>query len=110
MDNNNKSSTGLPENIAGLLCYAVGWVTGIIFIFIEKESRFVRFHAIQSTVVFVALFVANLIVDIIPFIGGVISALIGILAFVIWIFMMYKAYQGEMYKLPVAGDFTETKL
>jgi len=47
-----KTSTGLQENIAGLLCYVLGWVTGIIFLFIEKENKFVRFHAVQSIVVF----------------------------------------------------------
>ena len=47
-----KSSTGLAENVAGLLCYVLGWVSGLVFILIEKENRFVRFHAIQSIYVF----------------------------------------------------------
>jgi hypothetical protein len=47
-----KASTGLEPNVAGLLCYLVGWITGLVFILIEKENQFVRFHAMQSIIIF----------------------------------------------------------
>ena len=108
-----KTSTGLQENVAGLLCYVLGWVTGLIFILIEKENKFVRFHAMQSIVTFGAITVISIIVSIlalIPYIGivfGIINWIIGALAFVLWIVLMVKAYQGTMYKLPWAGNLAE---
>ena len=102
-----KTSTGLEQNVAGLLCYLVGWVTGLIFLLIEKENRFVRFHAMQSIVVFGALTVASIILSFIPFIGWIIGWLLGLLGLALWIVLMVKAYQNQMYKLPVAGDFAE---
>ena len=103
----NKTSTGLEQNIAGLLCYVLGWITGIIFLFIEKENRFVRFHAVQSIVVFGAFTVVDLIIGWIPVIGWIIAWILGIAAFILWIVLMYKAYRGELYKLPVAGNIAE---
>lgn len=102
-----KTSTGLERNLAGLLCYLLGWVTGLIFILLEKEDRFVRFHAMQSIVVFGALTVASIILGFIPFIGWILGWLLGLLGLVLWIILMIKAYQNQMYKLPVAGDFAE---
>jgi uncharacterized membrane protein len=102
-----KSSTGLEENVAGLLCYLVGWITGLVFFLIEKDSKFVKFHAMQSIITFVILMVASWILSVIPFIGGVLSGLVGILALVLWIVLMVKAYQKEKFKLPVVGDLAE---
>ena len=53
-----KTSTGLTENVAGLLCYILGWITGIIFLILEPDNKFVRFHAIQSIIVFGIISVA----------------------------------------------------
>ena len=102
-----KTSMGLEPNLAGLLCYVLGWVTGLIFFLMEKENKFVRFHAMQSIVVFGAFSVVTYILSFIPFIGWIISGLLGVLAFVLWIILMIKAYQGERYKLPWAGNFAE---
>jgi uncharacterized membrane protein len=102
-----KTSTGLDENVAGLLCYVVGWITGLVFILIEKENKFVRFHAVQSIIVFGILTLASIVIRWIPIIGWVIGWLIGVLAVVLWIVLMVKAYQGEKYKLPWAGDLAE---
>jgi uncharacterized membrane protein len=102
-----KTSTGMEQNLAGLLCYVLGWVTGIIFLLLEKDNRFVRFHAIQSIVVFGAFTVLEIIFSFIPVIGWILSALLGILAFILWIVLMVQAYGGKMYKLPVAGDIAE---
>lgn len=102
-----KSSTGLDENIAGLLCYVLGWVSGLVFFFLEKDSKFVKFHAMQSIVVFGAIFVVSLILSWIPIIGSILGWLLSILAFVLWIILMIKAYQHQMFKLPWAGDIAE---
>lgn len=102
-----KSSTGLDENVAGLLCYVLGWVSGLVFFFLEKDSKFVKFHAMQSIVVFGAIFVVSLILSWIPIIGSILSWLLSILAFVLWIILMIKAYQHQMFKLPWAGDIAE---
>jgi uncharacterized membrane protein len=99
-----KTSTGLEANIEGLLCYVLGWVTGIIFLLIEKDNKFVRFHAWQSIFVFGAYTILALIFGWIPFIGWVMTYILGVLAFILWVFLMYKAYKGEQYKLPLVGD------
>jgi uncharacterized membrane protein len=99
-----KTSTGLQENIAGLLCYVLGWVTGIVFLVVEKDSKFVRFHAVQSIVVFGAITILQIILSVIPIVGGILAWIVWVASIVLWIFLMYKAYQGQMYKLPVSGD------
>ena len=110
------TTTGLEPNVAGLLCYILGWITGLIFLLLEKENEFVRFHAMQSIVVFGAfnaLFVVLSILEWLPLIGGlfwVLNVLAGILAFVLWVVLMVKAYQGERYKLPWVGDFVERQI
>jgi uncharacterized membrane protein len=101
------SSTGLDPNLAGLLCYLLGLITGIVFLIIEKENRFVRFHAYQSLAVFGALFVLSLIAGFIPVIGKLISILLAPVGLIVWILLMVKAYQGERYKIPLAGDWAE---
>lgn len=103
-------STGLDQNIAGLLCYLCWFITGIIFILIEKENRFVRFHAMQSIAISVVLFAISLILILIPIIGWLFGLLLMPISVVLWVFMMYKAYKGEMYKLPIVGDFSEKQI
>jgi len=100
-----KTSTGLRENIAGLLCYVLGWVSGIIFLLIEPENMFVRFHAIQSIYVFGTLTVASIILGWIPVVG----VLIWIVTFILWIVLMVKAYQGTRYKVAWAGNLAERR-
>ena len=103
----NKASIGLDENIAGLLCYVLGWVSGVVFLIIEQENKLVRYHAFQSIIVFGILTIAGVILGWIPLIGGFFSAIIGILSFILWIVLMVKAYQGTKYKLPWAGNLAE---
>jgi uncharacterized membrane protein len=102
-----KTSMNLDENVASLLCYVLGWITGLIFFLVEKENKMVRFHAMQSIVVFGSITVVSIIVGWIPFVGYIIGVLLSILALVLWILLMIKAYQGEKYKLPIAGDIAE---
>jgi uncharacterized membrane protein len=102
-----KTSMGMEENVASLLCYVLGWITGIIFFLVEKENKTVRFHAMQSIVVFGAITIMSIALGWIPLLGYIISGLLGIIALGLWIFLMIKAYQGEKYKLPIAGDIAE---
>jgi uncharacterized membrane protein len=108
-----KTSVGLEENVAGLLCYVLGWVSGLVFILIEKENKFVRYHAMQSIFVFGAFTVIQIVLSFfmwIPYIGiifSILSGLIGLLAFILWIVLMVKAFQGQKYKLPWAGNMAE---
>ena len=102
-----KTGTGLEPNVAGLLCYVLGWITGIVFLILEKEDKYVRFHAIQSIFTFGAVNLSYFIIFWIPFIGWIIGWLIWAFAIVMWIVLMVKAYRGEKYKLPIAGDFAE---
>ncbi len=104
-----KSSTGLEANVAGLLCYVGWWVSGLVFILIEKESKFVRFHAIQSIYVFGVLTIAMIVLGWIPVLGVVLVGLIWVLCVVLWIILMVKAYQGAKFKLPWAGNLAEKK-
>lgn len=105
-----KTSMGLEPNLAGLLCYVLGWVTGLIFFILEKENQLVRFHAMQSIVTFGAITVVSIILSFIPFIGWILGWLLGVLGFILWIILMIKAYQGQRYKLPWAGDFAEKQV
>ncbi|WP_458187659.1 DUF4870 domain-containing protein [Haladaptatus sp. NG-WS-4] len=112
-----KTGTGLDENIAGALSYQFAPLTGIIFFLVESKNEFVRFHAAQSIVFGVGLFALYVAMSIfqfalllIPRIGGLFSLLftliyfvVGFLAFVTWLFLLYKAYLGETYELPVFG-------
>ncbi|SNQ61354.1 DUF4870 domain-containing protein [Candidatus Methanoperedens nitratireducens] len=104
------TALGIDENIEGLLCYVLGFITGILFLILEKENRFVRFHAMQSTATFVIIFVVSIVFGMIPLIGWVISPLIGLLSLILWLLLMYKAFKGEKYKLPVVGDFAENQV
>ncbi|ANY66600.1 hypothetical protein BBD42_09125 [Paenibacillus sp. BIHB 4019] len=103
----DQSSTGLDPKVAALLCYVLGFISGIIFLVLEKNSRYVKFHAMQSIITFAGLGVVSLVINIIPIIGTLISALISILTFVLWIVLMLQAYQGKQFKLPYVGDIAE---
>jgi len=121
-----KSSTGLDENLAALLSYVFGWISGLIFFLMEKDSRLVRFHAMQS----ILLGAAAIVIFVVFWIVAVVSSLVvgyisGILGGIVWIVMMLvggalgigifvaaiisliKAYQGQYFKLPVIGNYAE---
>jgi uncharacterized membrane protein len=108
-------STSMASNVAGLLCYLLGFVTGIIFLVVQpyKNDKFVRFHAFQS--IFFSIFclivswVASALLVTLLFTGGfgfalLLSRLIQLGCFVAFIFLMYKAYNNEQFKLPIIGD------
>ncbi len=111
--------TAMDQNIAGTLCYALGWVTGLIFYFIDKRP-YVRFHAAQSIVVFGALHILTIVFGMFfglsMLAGGwrgfssgfAIFHLIQLAAFILWILLMIKAHQGEKFRVPVAADVAES--
>ena len=122
----SKSSTGLDENVAALLSYVMTWVTGLVFFLIEKESRLVRFHAVQALILGIIAVVASFVLwfayiiiiiianQISGALGTLVSLVLGLVIFVFfaalvvgWILGMVKAYQGQYFKLPVIGNFAE---
>ncbi|HOX24640.1 MAG TPA: DUF4870 domain-containing protein [Candidatus Krumholzibacteria bacterium] len=103
----NQSSTGLSENVAGALCYSLLWITGLIFLLVERSSGYVRFHAMQSLLVFGLISVAGVVVQLLPGVGAFLGGVLGLLAVVLWIVLMVKAWQGERFKLPLIGDEAE---
>ena len=99
------SSTGLDENVAGALCYLGLFVSGIIFLLLEKSSSFVRFHALQSTVTFGVLYVVYWVLGwIAPFAG-----LVWIGTVILWVVFMVNAYQGERWQLPIIGEIADER-
>lgn len=120
----SESDTGLDPNVGGALAYLLGPITGILLYIIETEDRFVRFHAGQSIVVFggllvlsVGLTVVGALLAAIPVIGWVVGAVLGLfslllapIGLVLWLLLMYKAYVGEEYALPLAGPFVENNM
>jgi uncharacterized membrane protein len=117
-----ESTTGLSTNVAGLLCYVLGWVTGIIFLVWEKKSTFVKFHAWQSIITFGILTAVQIILSIIgaiaavtfaPGLGLLISVLtviVGVIMFIVWIILIIQAGTGKMWKVPWAGDWAEKQI
>ncbi len=109
-------TAGIDENVAGLLCYVFGWVSGLIFLLIDKRP-FVKFHGAQSIAfnicivpIWFALWIVWLIllhVPIIGLLGVAIFPIFGLAVFAVWIFLMYKAYSHEKFKLPIIGDIVE---
>ena len=121
-----KTAMGLEENIAGALCYVLIWLTGVIFFFMEKENKTIRFHAIQSILTFIPLTILGWILGWIgaPSVGwgygsygysynpGIpallwLSWIIWAITIILWLILMFKAYKGEKFKLPVIGDIAE---
>ena len=94
------------SNMMGALAYVLGWVTGIILYIVKKDDAFVRFHAMQSIIVFGALSILNFVLAI-TIIGLIVVPFLWLAGLVLWILLMVKAYQGEKYKLPMVGDLAE---
>jgi uncharacterized membrane protein len=106
-----KSSTGLDANLAAALSYLVGFVTGIVFLVVEKENRFVRFHAMQSTLFFAALVAIDILLQLVPVAGALVVFFLVIPASaILWLVLMFKAYQGEEFKLPVIGEIAAERI
>lgn len=102
------------ENLMGAIAYLLGPITGIVLLVTQKKSQFVRFHAMQSTVVFGGLWLLYIVLGIVPILGWIIAVLISPLfmlgSFVLWIFLMWKAFNGEKFRLPYLGEVAEKQL
>jgi uncharacterized membrane protein len=106
---------GLTDNVAGMLAY-VTIIPAILFLVLEpyNKRRFIRFHSFQCIFLCIALFILGIALQIlwhIPFLGWAVGLLIwpliGLAELILWIFLLMKAYQGQMFKLPVIGDMAE---
>ena len=108
------TSTGLAPNVAGALAYVLGPITGVIFLVLEKENRFVRFHAAQAVttgiliiVVSIALSLLATLLAFVPVLGWLtallLSLLMGLGSLVLWLMLMWRAYNGEQWEVPFAG-------
>jgi len=119
-----QSSTGMSANVAGLLCYVglpVAWIGGIVFVLLEKKSKFVKFHAWQSIMTFGVLTVVQIILSIIAAIAWttlslglawgvhVLGIIVWVIAFGLAVALMILAYQGKMWKVPLAGNWAERR-
>jgi len=98
-----KSDSGLKKETAGALAYVLGPITGVIFLIIDK-TPFVRFHAMQSIVVFISLMVLQWVL-ILTIILAPLGGLLTIVGFVLWLLLIYKAWQGEEWEVPFLGKY-----
>jgi len=105
-----KSSTGMSPNLAAALSYLLGVITGIIFYVLEKENKFVRFHAMQSILFSGVWIVINVVLTIIPVIGWMMAAIVNVIGMVLWLIVLFKAFSGEQFKIPVIGDLAEKNI
>lgn len=99
----SQQSTGLSETTASILCYVLGWITGIIFLILEPDNKTIRFHAFQSIIVFGILTIVSIVFGWIPFLGPIIWAI----TFIVWLFLIIMAAQNRKYKVRWAGDLAE---
>lgn len=105
-----KSSTGLPDNVAATLCYLFAFIGGIAFLAVEKRSRFVLFHSLQSVLAFGVVMIAHVLSGFIPLIGPLIAGLVSIVTVVMWVVLLFTSLQGKWFKLPWIGDIAERQL
>lgn len=98
------SGTGLGKNTAAALSYVLGPITGVLFLVLEKD-KFVRFHAMQSIVFSVVGFVLNMVLGF-TIVLALVLPILWIAEFILWLVLIYKAWQGEEYELPVIGKFS----
>lgn len=105
------------RNLVAALSYLLGFITGIIILLVEKDDKFIRFHAMQATLIFGGLFVLNIIfeivvkpIDFLGFFSTILSTGITIAAVIVWAVSMFKAYQGQVYKWPYVGKIAERKV
>jgi uncharacterized membrane protein len=109
------TSTGLAPNVSAALSYVLGPITGILFLVIERENKYVRFHAAQSIAVAVILIAAAIVLTIlssvlafVPILGWIIGLLLSLgmafATFFLWLFLMYQAFQGREWEAPFAGS------
>lgn len=109
--------TDTNRNIVAALSYFLGFITGIIILLVEKDDKYVRFHAMQSTAIFGVFFVVNFILSLVfgglsflGFLATAASSVVTVMAIIVWIVSMIKAYQGQVFKWPIVGNFAEKQI
>ena len=102
------------RNLVAALSYFLGFITGVVILLVEKDDKFVRFHAMQSTLIFGGLFIVNLVVGMVfgsfsalGVVAQTVNTLISIAGVIVWIVSMIKAFKGEVFKWPVVGNIAE---
>ena len=98
-----KSSLGMDANLAAMLSYVFGWLSGLIIFAAERDNKFVKFHAMQSLIFFGGLTAVSILLAV----TVIVPLMLGILGLVVWVICILKAYSGEMFKLPAIGDWAE---
>ena len=105
-----KSVFGLTENLAAALSYLFGAFSGVVVLILERENKFVRFHALQATLWFLPLMILAALLNILSNIW-LIGTLFSMAGWLVWLlmilsglFMMFKAYSGTTFKLPIVGN------
>jgi uncharacterized membrane protein len=101
------TSMGMRARTAGVLCYLFGWVGGLVFFLLERNSRFVRFHATQSILFFGTMSILGWVCSYFPFALFGLGGVVGLVGFIGWIVLMVAAHRGRYYKLPLFGDVAE---
>ncbi|AKM83200.1 hypothetical protein A2422_00415 [Candidatus Woesebacteria bacterium RIFOXYC1_FULL_31_51] len=96
-----KTGLGLKKETSGALAYVLGPITGVVFLVLDKDP-FVRFHAMQSIVVFVGLFAIQWMLGL-TIILAILVPLVGVVSFILWLMLIYKAWQGEEWEVPFVG-------
>lgn len=92
----------------------IGPIVSILFLLLEKKNQYIRFHAMQSTITFGGIYLLEIILQIVPYVNRFVIFLLfpafSVLTFMLWLFLMWKAYTGEKYKLPYIGELAERQL
>lgn len=101
---------GLRPNVAGALCYVLGWVSGLVFLLFGGDNRFVRFHALQSIFLFGGISVLGLLLGFLPTVGAALGSALSLIGLICWVYLMVKAYQNERIELPVVGELAQSKV
>lgn len=111
------AQTDTNRNLVAALSYFLGFITGVVILLVEKDDKYIRFHAMQSTLIFGGLFVINLVVGMVfsnlSFLGltvTTINTLISLAGLVFWIVSMVRAFKGEVFKWPIVGDIAEKQV
>jgi uncharacterized membrane protein len=110
MAKQKKSSTGLESGVAGALCYVLGAFSGIFMLIVEREDKFVRFHAVQAILAHAAAYVIFIILALIPIVGWLLLPVWLLAAFIFWIVLIYEAYHGVEYELPYLGEIARRQV
>jgi len=106
----SRSGLGVPSNIAATLAYAFGAVSGIVILMIERDDKFVRFHAWQSTLTFLGALLVSLLLSSFPVLGWLLNIAFTAGLVALWVLLMLKAFSGEKFKLPYVGEIAERQI